>query len=272
MSYTLFAIIPTYGQWPYVDRTVRSLFAHSPSDTYAAIYDDASPEWLTANGARLTGGRLPPLLQKLHDDFPNKVYVFRYRQNGGLIRSLNQGMLDGRKDKYILAGNSDLVFTPGWFEELRRPLDDGRADLVGPVSNAAGITCDGRQDVRLYLPDYRLTDDDIYLAEVAARLRQSYDLKLADGPVNGFCMLAQSQTWWSGAFDAVNVFRPRNPRNSKGQLNPTPTMTLNEDELQGRWRKHGRRCMVAVSSFVFHYRSVSRGDRYKKPGWFRMKA
>jgi hypothetical protein len=47
-------------------------------------------------------------------------------------------------------------------------------------------------------------------------------------------------------------------------------MTLNEYELQRRWKETGlkvrRRCL---GSYVFHYRAVSRGDAHKKGDWVR---
>ena len=38
-------------------------------------------------------------------------------------------------------------------------------------------------------------------------------------------------------------------------------MTLQEYELQGRWHAAGLRSGVVLSSFVFHYRAVSRGEK-----------
>ncbi len=264
MKTDLLAIIPTYSHWEYADRTVRSFFAHSPEGSHCAIYDDASRDYRV-------DGRFHPIIEKLSSDFMGRFWSSQFAFNGGYIRSLNQGLREGRAFEYILCGNSDIVFTPRWFEEMKRPLDEGKAELVGPVSNAPGITAGNRQDVRTYLTNYELCDDDVYLAQTAARLRESYDAKLVDGPINGFCMLARSLTWWLGSYDDSNVFCPFNEHNSKGLKNPTPTMTLNEDELQSRWAKKNWRSRIVPSSFVFHYRSVSRGDRFKKPGWYRMK-
>ena len=63
------------------------------------------------------------------------------------------------------------------------------------------------------------------------------------------------------AYDAEHVFKPRNDVNSRGHKNPTPLMTLQEYELQGRWHAAGLRSGVVLSSFVFHYRAVSRGEK-----------
>jgi hypothetical protein len=46
-------------------------------------------------------------------------------------------------------------------------------------------------------------------------------------------------------------------------------MTLSEYELQGRWRKDNLHIGFCPGSFVFHYRAVTRGDRYKRGKWYR---
>jgi len=69
--------------------------------------------------------------------------------------------------------------------------------------------------------------------------------------------VARTKTWFEGAFDSKHVFDPSHP------------MTENELELQIRWGFAGRKTAVAASSFVFHYRSISRGDAYKCEGAFR---
>ena len=50
------------------------------------------------------------------------------------------------------------------------------------------------------------------------------------------------------------------PRDPHHVFNPGPKFKLirNEDELQGRWLKAGRRIVVATGSFVYHYRGVTR--------------
>jgi hypothetical protein len=43
-------------------------------------------------------------------------------------------------------------------------------------------------------------------------------------------------------------------------------MIRNEDELMGRWRKLGFTSVIACSSFVFHYRGVTRHPCGKNAG------
>ena len=42
-----------------------------------------------------------------------------------------------------------------------------------------------------------------------------------------------------------------------------------EDELQDRWKAKGWKFGVACGSFIFHYRSVTRGIKYAKGKWSR---
>ena len=71
-------------------------------------------------------------------------------------------------------------------------------------------------------------------------------------------MLARTDVWWKGKFDKQYVFDPRKK------------MAGNEDELQKRWKRIGQRSGFVPSSFIFHYRSVTRGERYKDRGWHRL--
>jgi GT2 family glycosyltransferase len=71
-------------------------------------------------------------------------------------------------------------------------------------------------------------------------------------------MFARTERWWEGRYSGENVF------------DPAMAMTGNEDELQKRWRKKKFRTGFCPQSFIFHYRAVSRGDRFKHRGWYRI--
>lgn len=150
-----------------------------------------------------------------------------------------------------MAGNSDLKFPPGWFTAIDAALANG-AHLVGPVTNAPGHK--PKQHVARALSGYKLSDVDAALATVQSRVEATHKQATWPGTINGFCMVARTDVWWSGAFDSDHVF------------NPKFKMTRNEDELQGRWLKVGRKIVIVPGSFVYHYRSVSRGKRAKRPG------
>lgn len=257
-------ICPQYQQDNYSALAIHSFFATTPNG-YCILLDDASPYWDAHGSAQ----RFAKLLPQPHGQ--RGMYVHHFAQNGGLTRSWNFGLRVARQQgcRWAIAGNNDVLFTPGWQEGLIEAIEAGYA-LVGPVSNAPGITDRaGRQEVWRYMEDYRLTDDPAYLAEVAERLRANRGLQIP-AAVNGFFLFAETERWWQGRYDELHVFRPSNPVNSKGNRNPTPLMTLNEDELQGRWRGKGWQSAIVPSSFIFHYRAVSRGRKHCRGRWFRM--
>jgi GT2 family glycosyltransferase len=173
-----------------------------------------------------------------------------------MTRSWNAGLALARAldYKYTCLANSDLLFSPGWDSYLRDACDTHI--LAGPVSNAAGHTSK-YQDVARYLPDYKLSDKWDDLADVATKLRYSHHSKV-NARVNGFCMMTRTELAWEHAFDAENV------------LDPSCPMAGNEDRLQDRWTKRGQSFAVVPASYVFHYRSVTRGNKYKRGRWMRM--
>jgi len=52
-------------------------------------------------------------------------------------------------------------------------------------------------------------------------------------------------------------------------FDPAPrfALTQNEDELQARFQAAGWRSVVSLRSFIFHYRSVTRGEQSKHGRW-----
>jgi GT2 family glycosyltransferase len=238
-------IVPTYGQFGYAAAAVESAYAHTPG-CRVFLLDDHSPGWKSS------------WLADLKERFPD-IRSHHFGKNGGLTRSWNEGLRWAREFgcAYTVVSNSDVLFTPGWFEPLVWALDNG-ADLVGPMTNAPGHQ--PKQQVTRQLPDYELTDHPDKLRQTAERLAAKNPKIFTPLRVNGFCMIAKTVTWWEGAFDESNVF------------NPKFKLTRNEDELQGRWKKAGRVTAVVPGSFVFHYRGVTRKGATKGregQGWFR---
>ena len=245
MGARLAVIIPSYCHFGYCLRAVKSLFACTDGEVEAYLIDDASPEWLKQDWSKWP---------------TDKMQFQHFSKNGGLTRSWNCGLRMARERgaEFVCAANSDIIFSPGWFDNISWALTRG-VDLAGPVTNAPGHR--PKQRVTNFLKDYKVTDDASYLAKVAARLRGSCSKSFLEAGINGFCMVAKTSTWWSGAFDANNVF------------NPKFKLTGNEDELQRRWRKQRKTLAIVPGSFVFHYRGVSRkhgaSGKHGK-GWFRI--
>jgi GT2 family glycosyltransferase len=242
-------ILPSYQSFEYARACILSLHMHSPF-VVAVIIDDASPDWrANSDWWQGTGG---------------PVSTYRFSTRGGLTRSWNAGMVIAQRFRpdYIVCGNNDVLFSPGWWEGLCWALEAGYG-MVGPVSNAPGITAPrALQHVRTYLPDYLLSDDPVSIMQTARLLRICYAGTVAISSVNGFFMMAKARTWRDYGYSPGMVFTPLIRTLPTGKLNRTPAMTGQEDWIQEEWRRKGLKSCIVPSSFIFHYRSVSRGPKY----------
>jgi glycosyltransferase involved in cell wall biosynthesis len=244
-------IVPTYGAYDYALKTVTSFFTHTPgNDNRCYVIDDGHKDWHTVNWANWPVHTLAladtPRQALAH--LPNnntQLLCHRFTDNNGLTRSWNLGLYlaansPAWRADYVVCGNSDLLFTANWSAPLLEGLNSG-LDLIGPVTNAPGHAF--WQNVAHYCR-YTLTDNPLILNQTAKSLNHHRLRRCV--LINGFCMMAKTETWWRGAFSPEFVFNPRY------------RMTGNEDELQVRWRRDGYRIGFSPRSFVFHYRSVSR--------------
>jgi GT2 family glycosyltransferase len=223
-------IVPTYRQWEYVKLCVESL-GRTPETMVPCVIDDASPDW---PGDRIVRGWL-----HASQDF----VIMRYDRNGGLTRSWNFGAVVAREMgcDFVCFGNSDLVFPVGWEAGLIRACDDH--SLVGPVTNAPGHS--SGQAVEKYFDKYELSDDPDDIQFTQAKLGRG--MAVESVRLNGFCMFARTEVIWEIPFSRGKIFDPGFP------------MVGNEDELVKRCWAVGRGAAYHTGSFVFHYRSVSRG-------------
>lgn len=249
-------ILPSFRGFDYSRRCLLSLFKYTP-DCVAVVIDDASPGF--------TDSFLEQPRQK------GRVVFERFEKNRGLTAAWNRGLELARAEdpEYIVVGNHDVLFNNGWYDGMIKALTCG-FHLVGPLSNAPGVTARGLQDIKHYVKNYTLSDEADYNNELANRLKDNYANRVIPSAINGFFMMARTTTWFGHMFDAKHVFRPVNKRSASGHRNPTPLMTGNEDELQARWRKKKLRSGVAISSFIFHYRSVARGKQHAMGRWMRL--
>jgi GT2 family glycosyltransferase len=258
----MLVVIPTYNHFDYASKAHDSVLAGTACVLpRILIVDDASPDVVKPTADflafrdRLTYG---PCVTR---------NWYRFATNGGLTRSWNFGLYMARvlNCEYACVANSDVVFPRGWDQAIIAGL--GQYDLVGPVTNAPGT--EKEQYVGQYSHFYRKDAIESDHQKVQDELAQDRQDQFREGPLNGFCMIARTATWWKHAYSDRHVFRPRNDFNSKGQPNPTPLMTLNEYELQARWRAAGLRSAVCLASYVLHYRAVSRGDSHRRGDWLR---
>ena len=242
----------------YTASSLRSFFQTTPSGL-AIVVDDASAGWEPIHESHL---------KTLAEYKGHECFVFRFKEWGGLTRSWNEGLRIARDFDcdYVICGNNDIIFPPRWHEGLLHALEHGYS-LVGPLSNAPGVS--RPQEVWRYYEDYEVNDSDMYINKVQTYLINNYMGEVVEHSINGFFQMAHMDTWQAGSYEPDNVYRPRNDVTSKGHKNATPLMTLNEDELQGRWRKLGFKSAFVPSSFIFHYRAVTRGRKYAKGRWHR---
>lgn len=254
----LAVVIPIYNKFIYARRAILSLFKHGPPEAMALIVDDASPDpvdwdrWWEGDG-------------RPEDRIPRDRCVFqRFDRNLGLTAGWNWGLAEARRlrAEYAVCTNSDILFTPHWHQALLHQADKGEYRLLGPVSNAPGIETSWRQKVKNYYTKYQVSDEAQDIAEVSKTLWKAYgsdtvvgDAKMA---INGFFMLAKTEIWWAGRYSEDHVF------------NPAKKMKGNEDELQRRWKLKSYRSGICPGSFIFHYRSVSRGRAFATEGWHRL--
>lgn len=244
----------------YTELSLRSFFETTPGGV-GIVVDDGSAAWNAAYESQLRG------LIAAHPTCD--INFYHYPTQFGLTRSWNRGLMIAHELglDYAIAGNNDVIFTQQWASGMLHALQ--HYALAGPLSNAPGVTAGGRQEIHKHIKNYTLTDDRRYLDKIASEIHSKHLGKVIDSPINGFFQMASMSAWRKGMYSAVDYYRPINNHTSRGTRNPTPTMTLNEDELQVRWRKLGLQSAVVLSSFIFHYRAVSRGDKYKRGKWFR---
>jgi len=234
----------------------RSLAIAEPPATLF-IVDDGSPDFQLNN----PGG------------WPH-IVIHRFPSNGGLTRSMNKGleMAAARGCDTAVVANSDIVAPRAWWKPLLSHLWEDRLDFVGPLTNAPGTAGDD-QNVKKYMPNYELTDNQQDIDNISYLLRMRFPLQVLERPINGFFMAAKMEKWKAIAVDhtAGLYFPERIDVMPSGAQNPTPLMSGQEHWLAARCRELHLRMGIAMNSFCFHYRSLSRGDRYKTTGWYRPK-
>lgn len=267
LNHRIGVVIPTYGAHDYARAALESFFATTPLSWGSAVIvvDDASPNYEVEHGLAFGDIEQRPWRQNAH--------FIRFDKNGGLTRSWNAGLktfIDSGNFSHLVVTNSDVLFTPYWYEDLIHATDVKNFALVGPVTNAPGT--EQHQCVTNFAPTFELTDDKEKLGEISALCRNEYHHEVREAPLNGFFLFARARMWDAGRYDYEHVFNPRNDFDSKGRPNPTPLMTLNEYELQRRWRAKDWQIGFCPGSFIFHYRAVSRGDKYKRGLWHRKQA
>lgn len=265
MSISIGFICPVYqakALHAYTEAALRSFFKTTPGGT-AIVVDDGTPGW---------DKKYETKLGNIAADCLGELHLYHFPKKLGLTRSWNKGLAiaDQLNLDYCIAGNNDVIFTTHWHQGMLHALNSGYT-MVGPLSNAPGITARGKQEIGRYVDKYEVTDDVVYLDRIAAEVYKKHLGKVVESEVNGFFQMQSMKSWRENKYAANEYYRAVNNFTSKGRKNPTPHMTLNEDEYQGRLRAKKKKMAIVLSSFIFHYRAVTRGDKYKRGQWYRQK-
>ncbi|MCR9200680.1 MAG: glycosyltransferase [Planctomycetaceae bacterium] len=245
MTSEITLVIPTYNALDYALLTIETAL-QSTSKARVLVVDDASPDWDTSFEAALF--ELGP-----------RVDFHRFPTNGGLTRSWNFGVAKGIQDgaRYIAAGNADLRFPMGWWEPMKAVLEHS-GGLVGPLTNAPG--CEAHQDIRKWQRGYNEGHQQADVDETQRRLNRWRLRNSIQRRLSGFFVAGSAESFDRSRFSAEFVYDPSN------------LMIGNEYQLQSLAEERGIRSYVALKSFVYHFRSVSRGlnDREGDRGWSRL--
>lgn len=246
-----------------------SYFRRTPLDIAClAVIDDCTPGWTDAHEAEIRswcpeGAR---------------VRIVHLPKNEQLTYAWNYGLRTTPPDMtYSIVGNNDVLFTDGWHLPLIRAVEEEGYHLVGPVSNAPGVTSQPKSGpnpayVGALMADYPRTDLNEERERIAAYLRERYAGVIVPTKINGFFQFGKFADFAKGRYDDRHVYKPRNDFMPSGRKNKTPLFTGNEDEIQHRWAKMGRRFGVCQDSYIFHYRSAFRGPKFRKGDWVEMTA
>jgi len=239
----LAVVIPVYNHLSYAVRAVASLAR--TVDCLALIVDDMSTDF---------GEFRHRIIEAAGQ---NRIELLEQHQHIGMSSVLNIGLARAREvgARYTVCANSDVLFSPGWWEPLAAALEHYR--FVGPVTNAPGHI--PRQNVRgvtgpaLYR---KMTDHQANIDAVGAAVRKK-GRTTGTQKLNGFCIAAETATWFE-CQDNGFIFDPA-------------LLDGNEDAVMARARAKGMVLGIVASSYVFHYRGVTRGllhDRHSPTNMF----
>jgi GT2 family glycosyltransferase len=224
-------VIPFHGKAAFTASCVASVASSSWSQPEVILVDDGSLDRGTA--------------EHLLSDLPGTVRLIRSDVNRGYTASVNEGVRAASHDRVIIL-NNDTRVTPGWDAPLLAALDDPDVFAAGPLSNAASYQsvplqkADGRWAVNSFgagvTPDL-----------LATALRSQFGgRRLPQTILNGFCYAVRRETFLAlGGLDEEAF----------------PHGYGEEVDIMLRAQSKGMRSVVTPDSFVYHYKSVTFGDK-----------
>lgn len=136
-----------HNQIKHTKRFVASLKRFTPQEPIAwelIVIDSGSTDktfdWISENLCNE---------QWSHTSFSKQCQAFRFPENIGWIRGINEGIESVEDSDIIIFANNDIVLdSPGWLERLCKHFDNPTVGAVGPTSNYVI----GRQNIACNVP------------------------------------------------------------------------------------------------------------------------
>lgn len=267
--------VPSYTKLGYATQTALSAYDSFPYGVvWVVIIDDCTPE-------KSFNYALEHYFRKLPYHY---VSILRFPHRAGLTRSWNYAAILAQKFSipFIVFGNSDLLFPKNWFLPIRKLLLEQVLHVCGPVTNAPG-----HRDHQLVVPYLEatsfhgfknFTDDRQQIESIQSVLFSVHWSKgrlppeafpndpvwyflgpLSDPelglptfhrqPINGFCFVSTLEAVQKAAYDLkANYF-----------FCPDFPLIRNEDSFLGQVKRASMTYGFTPASYVFHYRSITRG-------------
>jgi GT2 family glycosyltransferase len=237
-------IVPNHNTLDYSIRCIESFLRYTPRHIFSCtvlLVDDSDDGEFYLKTSEMT--------------FDNrcKLHYSMLSANAGVTAAWNYGLQYLRNiTQYTICTNCDILFTLDWWRALHTLLQYDTCELIGPITNAPGHCT--YQDAASYGID-KISDDIEHLYAVSNRIygatvpSQYYYVER----INGFFMMAKTDTWWKYAYSSTEVFDPKY------------VMTGNEDEFQARAKEKGMKIAYTPNSYIFHYRSVTRPEALNRP-------
>lgn len=164
-----------------------------------------------------------------------RVRVLANEENTGFPAACNQGLAAARGELLVLL-NSDTMVPPGWLPRLRSHLE-GKADLVGPVTNRIG----NEAEVPVAYETYGG-----FLREASSRAFERQGEAIEIPMLTMFCLAMRRDSWEEiGALDESFGIG-----------------TLEDDDYSMRARQAGLRLLCAEDVLVHHFGKGSFGELF----------
>jgi GT2 family glycosyltransferase len=165
-----------------------------------------------------------------------RVSLLANEENAGFPAACNRGLAVARGEHLVLL-NSDTIVPPGWLAGLGAYLEDGRAALVGPVTNRIGNEAEVATEYETYGDFLRAA-----AARAASRRGETFEIPT----LTMFCLAMRRDAW-----------REIGPLDESFGIG-----TLEDDDYSMRARQSGLQLLCAEDVLVHHFGEASFGKLF----------